>query len=248
MKQNTQHNGLIWAAVAGLVLAIAILTSSIGQRAEMLTDNGDTRRAVEESLQRLLPEQIISAHDEALLNAAHTLTGAPYVARVWVVDDSGRIVFHQGGPGKVGDEVRSLSGQNGRSLIAALSSDNFSGPQALQVYTAMALMVEGDHNDVFRPIVKPLNNAQGHMTAMVGLSYDVNPAVSAPAAAEILRMALLLLGLAVYWFCLPVWTYQDARMRGEPAQLWAVFVLIANLVGLVAYLIVVSRMKQVERL
>jgi hypothetical protein len=53
-------------------------------------------------------------------------------------------------------------------------------------------------------------------------------------------MATLLtgfLGLASYWLSLPAWVWLDARARGERAWVWAVFVLLGNLVGLITYIL-----------
>lgn len=241
MKTPNKHNLLIFTALAGLILVIVLLIAFSSQREATLTESTETRQSVEALLEQRLPESVESVQDAALVDAAQALTGAPYIVRLWVVDQSGQITFHHNGPGKVGDEVRQIAGRDGRSLIAALSSDEFSGPQAIQIYTATALLVEGEHNDVFRPLVRPLYNADGRMVGIIGLSYEVNPQVGAPAAGEIARTILFLLGLAVYWLSLPLWTWLDARRRGEPAALWAIFVLVANLVGLISYLIVIQK-------
>jgi hypothetical protein len=237
-----KRNYLFIAAIAGLMLVIALVIAGTAGRNAMLNETGETRRVVEAALMQFLPETAASTDDPALVAAADKLANTQYVTRLWVVDSAGKIVYHHNGPGKVGDEVRELSGRDGRSLVASLSSDVFSGPQALQIYTAEALMVEGEHNDVFRPLVKPVSNADGRMVAMIGLSYDVSSGLSTPPSAGwVAQMLLLLLGLAVYWLALPLWTYLDARARGEPATLWGLFVLVSNLVGLIAYLIVENR-------
>jgi hypothetical protein len=242
-----KRNYLLIAAVAGLILVIALVIAGTAGRNAMLNETGETRREVEAALLQFLPETAASVDDPALLAAAANLSNTQYVTRLWVVDNAGKIVYHHAGPGQVGDEVRSLSGRDGRSLVAALSSDVFTGPQALQIYTAEALMVEGEHNDVFRPLVKPVPNADGRMVAIVGLSYDVSSSLSTPPTPGwIAQMLLLLLGLAVYWLSLPLWTYLDARTRGEPAVFWGLFVVVSNLVGLLAYLIVVNRKSTVH--
>ena len=239
MMPKNKYNALILAAVAGLMLVIGLLIASTGQREAMLLESAQTRQSVEQSFDRIMPETIESVQDEALLSAARSLAGAEYVARLWVVDNAGRIVFHDRGPGHIGDDVRQVAGRDGRSLVAALSADEFSGPQAVQMYTAAALMAEGDHNDVYRPLVRPLFSGQGRMVGAVGISYEVSPAVGTPSVNDMARTAFFLLGLAAYWLALPLWTLLDARQRGEPAVLWSIFVLVANLVGLIAYLITI---------
>lgn len=239
MKRNTV---LIAAAVGlGLVLVLFVVIST--QRAAGLTESAETRRTVEDALDNWMPATSESADAPKVLDAGNSVANAPYVARLWIVDDTGKILLHHSGPGQVGDSVRTLAGRDGRSLVGGLSSDEFSGPQALQIYTAAALMVDGDHNDVFRPLVRPIKNAAGRVVGMVGLSYDVSAEISAPAGSTIALTLLLLFSFGLYWLALPLWTYLDARARQEPPLLWAAFVLVANLVGLLAYLLVVNRRK-----
>jgi hypothetical protein len=100
---------------------------------------------------------------------------------------------------------------------------------------------EGDHNDVFRHLVRAVPDAAGNTAALVVLAYDVNPWVGQPSAGYIAVLLTGLAGFLVYWLALPVWVYLDARARAEAAALWGVFVLFTNLVGLIAYLIVIHR-------
>ena len=48
---------------------------------------------------------------------------------------------------------------------------------------------------------------------------------------------LVPIGLMVYWLVLPWWVFLDAKARGERAWVWAMFVLLGNLVALFAYLL-----------
>lgn len=238
-----KRNGLFFVAAFGLALVLVLIILLSSRRAAVLTESAETRRTVEDALDTWMPPAAESAEDAKVLDAARSVANAPYVARLWIVDDTGKILFHHDGPGQEGDTVRTLAGRDGRSLVGGLSSEEFSGPQALQIYTAAALMVEGEHNDVFRPLVRPIKNAAGRVVGMIGISYDVSEEVSAPPASEIILSLLLLLGLGLFWLPLPLWTYLDARSRQEPALLWAAFVLVANLVGVVAYLLIVNHRK-----
>jgi len=45
-------------------------------------------------------------------------------------------------------------------------------------------------------------------------------------------------GLLGYWLALPLWTWLDARQRGDRAWTWSIFVLLGNVMALLAYLLV----------
>ena len=49
------------------------------------------------------------------------------------------------------------------------------------------------------------------------------------------------LAAAIYWLALPLWVFLDARDRRDRALAWGIFVLIGNLVALLAYLLATSR-------
>jgi predicted RNA-binding Zn-ribbon protein involved in translation (DUF1610 family) len=62
------------------------------------------------------------------------------------------------------------------------------------------------------------------------------------AASSFLSLALLVL-----WIMVIVWVYRDAERRGMNGMLWALLVLIGNLVGLLIYLIVRSERAPAKR-
>jgi hypothetical protein len=59
---------------------------------------------------------------------------------------------------------------------------------------------------------------------------------------SLLRLPMLLLPLAflALWVYVIVWVYRDAERRGMSGILWALLVLVGNIVGLIIYLIVRS--------
>jgi hypothetical protein len=100
------------------------------------------------------------------------------------------------------------------------------------------VQAEGEHNDVFCQLLRPVRAPDGSLAGLVGVTYDVSPGGGLP---SLLFIALVLVGLAamaVYWLSLPLWVWLDARRRGERAVVWAVFVLLGNLVALLAYILV----------
>jgi len=226
--------GLAWSVTSGVILT--------HRRSRILVDTGVTRAGVEGALGRLLPKSVETARDAGLLKGAAQLDKSAYLAATWVVGADGEIVFRRGGPGKVGDRVQDLARDDMARALEALPADTLSKTQRLQLLAVGAMRREGEHNDVFRHLVRVVPTAAGAPAALVVLAYDVNPALGA--APDATYLALLLSGVAgfgLYWLGLPLWAALDARARGDASLLWGLFVLVTNLVGLVAYLIVIWR-------
>lgn len=229
------------AVVLAIVAATASLAAFVPNRAKVLIDTGETRASVESSLARLLPVTVESPRDPLLMGVAERLKGEPYIASVWVVDSAGNIVFHWRGPGKEGENVASLAEQDMGRVLEGIGPGTFSRSQKLQLLTIGAIRSEGEHNDVFRHLVRPVQGNDGLPAALIAVAYDVSPYVRGPATYGVVLTLVFVAGLAVYWLGLPLWVYLDASSRGEAAVLWGAFVLLTNLVGLLAYLIVISR-------
>ncbi|MCL4560348.1 MAG: hypothetical protein M1281_07020 [Chloroflexi bacterium] len=232
---------LPFIALIGISTLILTLALAFTQRSTTLVDDGVTRQSVEASLQRLLPGPYTSLQDPGLLSALGELDKEPYVAAVWLVDPAGVILFHTSGPGKVGDTIQTLAAGDMAPSLAALPVQALSQEQEFQLLAVGAIRSEGEHNDVFRQRVYPLTNAQEQTIGLVVLDYDISPQVASPGAAWIILLLGALIGLAVYWLSLPLWVALDARERGESPALWGLFVLATNLIGLLAYLLSVSR-------
>ncbi|MGI6208136.1 MAG: hypothetical protein ACOYEW_07965 [Anaerolineae bacterium] len=232
---------LVVVAVAGLALAVAALALFTVERRQTLRDLTETRAAIEASLARLLPSSVPSAQDEALLRAAEQVAADPSVAGAWVIDQEGTIVFHRGiGPGEEGQSIHDLDQGIGRRLLEALPADSLRPEVQLQVLGVAALGSEGATSAALEPLLRSLRDDSGRQVGLLVLVYGV----AGPAGSSSIRAlvpAAVGGGLALYWLTLPLWVFLDARPRGENALLWAAFVLVTNLVGLIAYLLVLSR-------
>jgi hypothetical protein len=239
---HAKRNWIAVAAVVGIAWSVASGIVLTHRRARILVDTGVTRASIEHSLNTLLPKAAESARASALLKAAAEVGQAPYVAALWVVTTAGEIVFHQGGPGQRGDKIQELARDDMAPTVEALPAGALSDTQRLQLLAVAAMRREGDHNDVFRHIVRVVANPAGGLAAVVVLAYDVNPAVGgAPDAVYLVLLLGAVAGFGVYWLGLPLWVAADARARGDAVALWGLFVLFTNLVGLMAYLLVIWR-------
>lgn len=223
------------AAASALVVAVCGLIS-IASRAPLLVESEEARQAAGTILARLQAMEPASLEDGTFRRALAAAGEAPGVAYTWLFAADGRVL--QGNlAASPGSTAAGMATAETQRLLAMVPAGALDGEQRLLLLAASAMQAEGEHNDVYRHQVRELRAADGTLTGLVGLTYDANPGVGAPAAAYVLSLLAGLLALAVYWLCLPLWVWLDARERGERAWAWAVFVLLGNLVALLAYIL-----------
>jgi len=235
-------------AVVGLVLALVFFVLGTGVRSRTLLDTGETRAPVERAVQKVVSLQPSSLDDPAFREAVSDLQRAPYVATVWLFSPDGRIVHAAGSTaasaaaGNVVDLATAEGRRVAESLAGVLSDD-----QRRLVLAASTIQREGEHNDVYRHLVRVIRGRDGAATAIVGIAYDVSPALARPVSIGYAASVLAFFaGIAAYWFSLPLWVFLDGRARGERAAVWAGFVLVGNLVALAAYLLTRAPRRTVE--
>jgi len=217
---------LVMAVAAGPWLGHKMLT----------TDTGETRRVVEGTLAQLQALRPVSVDDAAFREAVAQAKDAQYVAYVWLVTPDGEIL--QGNLAISQGMVEDSATDEMRRVLGMLPDGTLSDRQRTALLAASAMQKEGEHNDIFRHLLREIHGPDGELVAWVGVTFDVSPAVSAPSAGYISFVVGLFLAMAVYWLSLPAWVWLDARTRGERAGVWAVFVLLGNLVALIAYILV----------
>ena len=228
---------LLAASVAALLITTLALIAGSSRRDAWLKETGQTRRAVEESAARLLPATAESAADPRLRAAVAQLAQQPYVTRLWLVDPSGRILLSRNSPGGEGDSVHHLAPDDFAAVLRGAPDAALTTSQRTQLLAMAAQRRDGDHNDVFKPLLRVVRTPAGTDAALVALCYLVNPESSGITPLVLAAAA----GLAVYWIGLVGWVFLDARARRENAALWALLVFFTNLVGALAYLLATRR-------
>jgi len=228
--------GLPVVAVVGALVALVCLSVLSRRRQVVLTDTGETRRVVETrvvaQLQALRPS---SVDDTSFREAVAQAKDAPYVAVVWLFAPDGRIL--EGNRSVSRGTVEESATDEMRRVLEMLPEGALSAEQHTALLAASAMQKEGEHNDVYRHLLRQVHGRDDDLVALIGYTIDVNPAVGSPGVAYKLLVAMLHLGLGAYWLALPAWVWLDARARGERAWVWAVFVLLGNLVALIAYIL-----------
>jgi hypothetical protein len=233
------YKALPFIAIVGLFIAlfVALIVGPWTGRQALLAETGETRRAVEgQVLQSLLAMHPPSVDDGAFRQAVARAKKARYVAVVWLFAPDGQIV--EGTDVAMGHTAEEWATEEMRRVLRVLPEGSLDDGQRVQLLAASAMGREGEHNDVFRHLLRQVRGPDGTVVALLGLTYDVSPSISAPGLGYKATVLALLLGLLVYWLSLPAWTWLDAQARGERAWIWAVFVLLGNLVALTAYLLV----------
>ena len=227
----------IIAVVGALVaLAMSILVGPWFGRRTLLADTGETRQVVETTtLAQLLALQPTSLEDASFRDAVDRARDAPYVALVWLFAPDGRIV--EGNRVFSGSTAQESATEEMRRVLGILSEEELTVEQRVALMAASVMQAEGEHNDVWRHLLREVHGPDDELVGWIGITFDVNPSVGAPGAAYISFILILLLALGVYWVSLPVWVWLDARARGERAWVWGVFVLLGNLVALIAYIL-----------
>jgi len=224
----------VTAALVALVMSI-LVGPWFGRRA-LLADTGETRRVVETTtlaeLQALRPS---SVEDESFRDAVAEARDATYIALVWLFAPDGRVV--EGSRAFAGRMVQESATDEMRRVLGILPQEKLTAEERLSLLAASVMQAEGEHNDVWRHLLREIRGPDDELVGWIGITYDVNPSIGAPGVAYISFILILLLALGVYWLSLPVWVWLDARARGERAWVWAVFVLLGNLVALIAYIL-----------
>jgi hypothetical protein len=225
---------LPWVALAGLLLAGISFGFVSYNRSNQLTEDPQTRRSALDTLTEIAALQPTTVDDPALRKALEDSLQAPYIATIWLFAPDGEQIAYSAGS----TSAASRRSADMEQILAALPQDALQTEQTAMLKAVAAMRYEGEHNDIYRHLILPIRSPDGALIGFLGAAYDINSALSPVTAGYIATLITFIAGLALYWLSLPLWVLWDARNRGERAPAWAVFVLLGNLVALVAYLIV----------
>ena len=234
-KQSKRYLPFVAAACALVVLVCGLVSTDA--RAPLLMESVESHQAAEAILGRLQALEPASLEDQAFHQALAEAAEAPNVVYTWVFAPDGRVL--QGNLAvSPATTAAGMATEETQRLLASLAPGALDEEQRLLLLAASAMQAEGEHNDVFRHQVAELRGPDGTLTGLVGLTYDANPAAGGVSPVYILSVLAGIAALALYWLSLPLWVWLAARVGGERAWVWAVFVLLGNLVALLAYILV----------
>jgi hypothetical protein len=228
---------LPWIAVLSALAAAILILIGIPQRQQMLIDSGVTRPAAEAAVEQIIALPPDSLDDANFRRSLEALPGKAYIASVWLFASDGRIVSSAGMMMPREGTAAEHATIETRRLLETLPQNALTGEQRTMLLVASAIQSEGEHNDVLRHLVREIRSPDGILQGWIGVAYDVSPAIGVPDTVWIASLLAWLFFVGVYWLSLPLWVWLDARQRGERAGVWAMFVLIGNLVALMAYVL-----------
>jgi hypothetical protein len=232
------RKALPWvAAVCGLLVIVGVALLSCW-RTEILVDSGETLASVEESLQSLTVLQPTTIDDARFMNMIEEVASAPHLATLWLLTPDGEVVQATGATARSFSQgtAQQHSSVEIQRMLSTLPDDALTSEQQTLLHVASAIQREGEHNDIYRHIVRSIRAPDGSIVALIGIAYEISPEeVGLGWKALVLLSLLSLLG---YWLALPLWTWLDARQRGDRAWTWSIFVLLGNVMALLAYLLV----------
>ncbi|MGD0655449.1 MAG: hypothetical protein ABSA16_13990 [Thermoguttaceae bacterium] len=199
-------------------------------------DTGQTIPSVKATVTKLTELHPSSVDDPELIKAMQEAAHEPYIASLWLIGPDGRFVRTVGGAyfTPTGSTVDELATDDTKCILAALPEETLNATSRMWLLAASAIRREGEHNDILRHLLRPiqLSNSQ---PAILGVAY----LASAAEIGWVYKSVVLtgLISLIIYWLSLPLWVFLDAKEHGERATVWAAFVLIGNLVALMAYIL-----------
>lgn len=239
---------LPWLAVFCGAIALGCLLVAFYLRPEMLADTGETRLAVQATLDELESSHPTTLDDPLFRAAVGKAAQAPYVVTLWLFAPDGRVVWAEGSTAASfpHGSVEERATDEMLRVLATMPENTFNDEQRTLLLAASAIQAEGEHNDIYRHLVRVIRSPEGAAVALVGVAYDVSAKIDTPGAGWIALVLAIALGGGCYWLALPVWVYLDAKERGERAWVWAVFVLLGNLVALVAFILARLPPREIE--
>jgi hypothetical protein len=224
------------AAISVLAALVGFITANRTHR-QMSVDSGETRRTVDAAVAELQAMRPNSLDDPPFRQALEKLRRAQYVAGVWLIRPDGQIVFSNSRFADRG-RVEEWATDETRRVLAEMPEGFLTAPQRMALLAASAIQSEGEHNDVLRQMIRPLRGNDDVELGFVGVSYDANTELGEfPGLGYAVAVLIIPVGLLVYWLALAGWVFLDAKVRGERAWVWAMFLLLGNLVALFAYLL-----------
>jgi hypothetical protein len=234
-----------WLSFLAIAMAALLLIEFNMRRSAILVESPETKATAEDVIKKILATNPKSLDDQSLIEALEEADNTPYIAQVWLFTPDGQLKFSRGTP-KNFVSAQQLVTRQVVGALAALPEGTLNQGQQMLVIIASAIQAEGEHNDVYRYKVQQIISPDNQVVGYIGITYDVNDGISAdPTIWTIVSTFGLLLSLVIYWVGLATWTYLDAKERNEKAGVWALFVLIGNLVALIAYLLVRGQSKNI---
>lgn len=224
--------------VSALIAIMALLVVN-GRVQEFHNGNSEkTRAAVESAILPELEKRYQGLDDATLMASIEKVASVQYVSAVWLFTADGRPLSGKGCI-KSSAVTNTRGGSEVKSVLAGLPDNLLKSDQKGAILALAALRAEGEHNDIFRHMVRPLISTSGSTIGWLAIAYNVSTTLDAsPALSYKLMVLAIPLSVLIYKLSLLLWIFWDAKEHGERAWIWMSFALLGDLVALIAYLLV----------
>ena len=237
MREQIQRGLPAMAAVA-LAVAIASFLVMAHKIKGIKVESNETRRAVDAAVAELQSLRPASLDEPGFRLMLDKFSRSRYVNGVLLIRPDGHIAFSTLRFLNHGGSVQDLALDETRRVLSEMPEGFLSTEQRIALLAASTIQREGEHNDIFSQMIRPLRNGNDVELGFIGVYYAASPdAGGFPGIGYAIPLFLIPIGLLVYWLALSRWVFLDAKARGERAWVWAMFVLLGNLVALFAYLL-----------
>jgi hypothetical protein len=226
-------------AIAAVALAVAITSLLIVevQLKKLKAESGETRPTVDAAVKQLQASRPRSLDEPGFREALDNFSRSRYVNAVWLIRLDGHIAFSTAGFATTGS-VQDLALDETRRVLSEIPEGYLSAQQRIALLAASTIQREGEHNDIFRQMIRPIQDRNDVELGFIGVSYAAAAKAGAfPGMSYAMALFLIPIGLVVYWVALPWWVFLDATGRKDKAWAWTLFVLLGNLAALFAYLL-----------
>ncbi|MBA4385977.1 MAG: hypothetical protein C0410_14655 [Anaerolinea sp.] len=228
---------LPWITLISLLVAAVLILVYSTNRQNNLVESPETLTAANQTIEAITSLQPDKITDVAFIEAVDQKRSEKYISQIWLFDQDGILVYPTDMPYS-GESAEETAVRQVKQMLSTLPERTLTSEQRMLMLVGSAIQAEGEHSDVYRYRVASLKSESGSIIGYLGLAYDISSFLSSPPqAGYIMTLFGLLISLGVYWLSLAVWTYLDARDHGERAIVWLIYVLIGNVVALIAYLL-----------
>lgn len=227
----------------------------------------DSLRSTLAEVAQLLPTLNGNSRVQSAVASVVAGKDSNFVKELWVADEEGNIVYF-GRHRPILPKIQALVSRNVLDVIDAVPVEVLPPIQRLSVIMAFAIRAAFDlsydyYGHQIEGIVESSSLIEMHVTGSMlseGRCVALQPIPGGLIAAVgyteiwppykpgIMTTGIAFwrtvdgivfgIGLAIYWFSLPLWVVTDARRRQEKAVAWGLFTLLGNVVALVLYLLV----------
>jgi hypothetical protein len=235
--RHTFKNILPIVGFLSILVGVAVVVMLNHEKRKM-SDRSIDRPELSEAMMPMESLGARSLADPSYLQSVSDLLKRSHVVSVWLIDSNGIILLSKGCLARSTPEnanVSDLANRDTRNALMAMPENFLNSEERLFLLSESAMRREGEHNDIYHRMLRPVRSSDGVWAGIIGIVYEVSDWT--PGLLWKTGVLLLPLCFLIYWFSFPLWVFLDAQERGENRWVWGSFVFMGNLIALMAYIL-----------